>query len=45
VRAAIWARVSTGEQDTGNQFGELRAWASRRGLDIAREYVLDGASA
>jgi hypothetical protein len=32
-------------QDTGNQLAELRAWAARRGLDIAAEYVLDGASA
>jgi putative DNA-invertase from lambdoid prophage Rac len=45
VKAAIWARVSTEEQDTGNQLAELRGWADRRGLDIITEYVLDGASA
>jgi putative DNA-invertase from lambdoid prophage Rac len=45
MRAAIWARVSTDDQDTGNQLAELRAWAQRRGLDVVREYVLDGASA
>jgi putative DNA-invertase from lambdoid prophage Rac len=44
-RCAIWARVSTDDQDTGNQLAELRAWAGRRGLDIAAEYVLDGSSA
>jgi hypothetical protein len=44
-RCAIWARVSTDDQDTGNQLAELRAWAGRRGLDIAAEYVVDGASA
>jgi putative DNA-invertase from lambdoid prophage Rac len=44
-RCAIWARVSTDDQASGNQLAELRAWAGRRGLDIAAEYVLDGASA
>ena len=44
-RCALWARVSTDDQDTGYQLAELRAWAGRRGLDIAAEYVLDGASA
>jgi Resolvase, N terminal domain len=44
-RCAIWARVSTDDQDISNQLAELRAWAGRRGLDIAPEYVLDGASA
>ena len=41
----IWARVSTDEQETGNQLAELRQWADRRGLDVAAEYVVDGASA
>jgi DNA invertase Pin-like site-specific DNA recombinase len=44
-RCALWARVSTTEQDTGNQLAQLRAEAARRGLDVAREYVLDGLSA
>jgi DNA invertase Pin-like site-specific DNA recombinase len=44
-RCAIWARVSTADQDTGNQLAELRAWADRRGLAVAEEYVIDGASA
>ena len=44
-RCGIWARVSTDEQETGNQLAELRHWAARRGLDVAAEYVIDGASA
>ena len=44
-RCAIWARVSTDEQESGNQLAELRQWAARRGLEVAAEYVLDGASA
>jgi DNA invertase Pin-like site-specific DNA recombinase len=41
----IWARVSTDEQETGNQLAELRQWAARRGLAVTAEYVLGGASA
>jgi DNA invertase Pin-like site-specific DNA recombinase len=44
-RCGIWARVSTDEQETGNQLAELRHWAARRGLEVAAEYVIDGASA
>jgi putative DNA-invertase from lambdoid prophage Rac len=44
-RCALWARVSRDEQESGNQLGELRAEAARRGLDVTAEYVLDGASA
>ena len=44
-RCAIWARVSTDEQESSNQLSELRQWAARRGLEIAAEYVVDGASA
>jgi len=40
TRCTIWARVSTTDQDTGNQLAELRAWAGRRGLAIADEYVI-----
>ena len=43
-RCAIWARVSTNEQETGNQLAELRQWAARRSLKVAAEYVIDGAS-
>jgi DNA invertase Pin-like site-specific DNA recombinase len=44
-RCAIWARVSTDEQESGNQLAELRQWAARRGLAVAAEYIVDGASA
>jgi Resolvase, N terminal domain len=44
-RCALWARVSKDERESGNQLGELRAEATRRDLDIAAGYVLDGASA
>jgi len=40
-RCAIWARVSTSDQHTANQLADLRAWASKRGLDIAAEYVTE----
>ena len=40
-RCAIWARVSTDEQETGNQLPELRQWAGRRGREIAAEYIVD----
>jgi DNA invertase Pin-like site-specific DNA recombinase len=41
TRAAVWARVSTDEQDTGNQLAALRQLAQQRGFDIAKEYVLE----
>jgi DNA invertase Pin-like site-specific DNA recombinase len=44
-RCAIWARVSADEQEPGNQLPELCQWAARRGLEVAAEYVADGASA
>ena len=45
ARCAIWARVSTGDQETANQLAALRAEADRRGLEVAAEYVLEGVSA
>ena len=44
-RCAIWARVSTDEQESGNQLAVLRAEAARRGLEVTAVYVLDGLSA
>lgn len=44
-QCAIWARVSTDEQDSGNQLAELRQWAERRGFGIAEEYILEDSSA
>src|SRR6266852_2660022 len=42
MRAAIYARVSTSDQDCGMQLRELREYAQRRGWDIAGEYVDTG---
>ena len=39
TRVAIYARVSTGEQNPEAQLRELRAYAERRGFPISREYV------
>ena len=36
-KAAIWARVSTEDQHSENQLAKLRAWAERRGLEVAAE--------
>jgi putative DNA-invertase from lambdoid prophage Rac len=41
TKCAIWARVSTEDQETGNQLTVLRAWAERRGLDVAAEFVTE----
>ena len=35
-RWTIWARVSTDEQESGNQLREFRQWTGR-GLEIAAE--------
>lgn len=40
MKAAIWARVSTGEQTPDNQLAELRARAAADGGMVVREYVL-----
>jgi DNA invertase Pin-like site-specific DNA recombinase len=44
-QSAIWARVSTDEQEPGSQLAELRQWAGRRGREIATKYVIDGGRA
>ncbi|PYQ64407.1 MAG: hypothetical protein DMF54_14365 [Acidobacteria bacterium] len=41
VRAAIWARVSSHQQENDNQLTALREWAARRGLEVGPEYVLE----
>lgn len=38
MKAAIWARVSTDEQDSGNQVRQLRGWAEQRGWDMGLVY-------
>jgi len=39
IRVAIYARVSTGEQNPELQLRELREYAGRRGFVVHREYV------
>lgn len=42
IRAAIWARVSTDEQETGNQLDALHRWARNRGMEITpHQWVLE----
>ncbi len=41
TRAAVWARVSTAEQETDNQLAALRQFAQNRGFEIVKEYVLE----
>jgi DNA invertase Pin-like site-specific DNA recombinase len=41
MKAAIWSRVSTREQETQNQLEVLRGWAKARGFEVVREYVLE----
>lgn len=43
-RAALYARVSTSEQDVSPQLDVLREYAQRRGLDVSEEYVDQGVS-
>ena len=43
-RVALYARVSTDEQNEGMQLTALREMASNRGLQLAREYVDHGVS-
>jgi DNA invertase Pin-like site-specific DNA recombinase len=39
VRAVIYSRVSTRDQDPENQLAQLRAFAAAQGWDLTREYV------
>src|SRR5215472_4534992 len=41
MKAAIWARVSTSEQETENQVAQLRAWAERRGFEVVEVYRVE----
>ena len=34
MKAAIWARVSTADQETENQLSNLKAWATAMKLEI-----------
>lgn len=44
IRAALYARVSTNDQDTETQLRELRQYVERRGWDLAEEHVDQGVS-
>lgn len=39
LRAAIYARVSTRDQDTANQISELREYAAATGYELSAEFV------
>jgi DNA invertase Pin-like site-specific DNA recombinase len=39
MRIALYARVSTDDQDTENQLTQLREWCARAGHEIVRAYV------
>jgi putative DNA-invertase from lambdoid prophage Rac len=38
TRAAIWARVSTHDQEAQNQLRELEEWAGRKGFEVVKTY-------
>jgi putative DNA-invertase from lambdoid prophage Rac len=44
VKAAIWTRVSTSEQDAGNQLPALRKLAHHRGLHVVKEYSVEASA-
>lgn len=44
MKAALWTRVSTHDQDTANQLTALQAEAGRRGLDIAATWQVDASA-
>jgi DNA invertase Pin-like site-specific DNA recombinase len=39
ARAVIYARVSTGQQDTENQIAVLKEWARQRGFEVIAVYT------
>ena len=44
IRAAIWLRVSTTDQDTENQRPVLEAWARARGFDVGPTYTCEASA-
>jgi DNA invertase Pin-like site-specific DNA recombinase len=44
MKVAIYARVSTGDQDCENQLVELRRYVQARGWEVYQEYVDHGVS-
>ena len=39
MKVCIYSWVSTGEQDTRNQFVVLTDWATQRGYEIVKVYI------
>ena len=44
TKCAIWARVSTHDQETENQLRELREWAQRRGFKVVKIYQTEASA-
>ena len=44
MRAAIYSRVSTADQNTQNQLADLRQFAARQGFEIVAEFIDNGIS-
>ncbi len=44
MKAALYVRVSTADQNTDNQLIELRRYCEARGWTVSREYVDHGVS-
>ena len=44
MKVAIYARVSTSDQDCGAQLTELRTWCQRFDYEIVKQYVDTGFS-
>jgi len=44
MRVALYARASTGKQETENQMPDLREYATQRGFEMTGEYVDSGVS-
>jgi len=41
MKAAIWARVSTTEQETENQLSNLQSWATAKYLEVVETYSIN----
>ena len=41
MKAAIWARVSTSDQETENQLSNLEAWADAKKLEVVETYSIN----
>ena len=44
AKCAVWARVSTTQQNTINELAELRRSAADRDLNVAPEFVTEGSA-